>query len=224
MAFPLSAEDLLVAAAADLTPLEGSLQQAFAAKTGLKVRFAFGASGMLAGQIRAGAPFDLFLSANEAYTNELAQGGFLDRDSVRVYALGRVGLYGAKTVSELKHLNVRHIAIPNPKHAPYGVAAEEVLRRAGLLDLLRPKLVYGENVLQAFQYAQSGNAEVCLTSWTLLKDAGGVLIPASQHEPIRQTGGVVKGAAHVQAARAFMSFLTSVDGQTVLVRAGLDVP
>ena len=220
--FAASAQEVLVAAASDLVPLERPLSEAFAAKTGIKANFSFGSSGMLAGQIRNGAPFDVYLSANEVFTTELAKIGFVLPETVRLYALGRVGLFGAKTVAELKRPEIRHIAIPNPKHAPYGVAAEEILSRAGVLELVRPKLVYGENVRQTFEYARSGNAEVCLTSWTLVKDAGGVLIHSSQHAPIRQSGGIVKGCTHPESARKFLEFLLSPAGR--LVRAGLNVP
>ena len=222
--FQLYADDLVVAAAADLRPLEKPLTEAYNRRSGHRVRFTFGSSGMLAGQIRNGAPYDLFLSANEQYTQELVSAGVLEPDSVRLYALGRVGLYGVKTVAELQNPGIQHIAVPNPKHAPYGVAAEEILRRAGLLETLRPKIVYGENVSQTFEYARTGNAEACLTSWTLVKDAGGVLIPASQHDPVRQSAGIVKGTRHAAAARDFLTFLLSPDGQTVLVRGGLNVP
>ena len=179
---------------------------------------------MLAGQIRNGAPFDMFLSANEQYTSELASAGVLEPESVKLYALGRIGLFGVKTVAELKNPAIRHIAIPNPKHAPYGVAAEEILRRAGLLEALRPKIVYGENVRQTFEYARTGNAEACLTAWTIMKEFGGVLLPASQHDPVRQSAGIVKASRNRQAARQFLTFLLSPEGQTILIHGGLNVP
>lgn len=222
--FCCAAQTLTIAAAADLAPLEQQLAQGFEAKSGGRIRFVFASSGRLAEQVRQGAPYDIYLSANDLYTQQLVKEDRLERETVRLYALGRVGLSGVKSLAELKRPEIRQIAIPNPKHAPYGVAAEEILRRTGLLDALRPKLVLGENARQTREYCRSGNADACLTAWTLSKDTGGLLLPASQHQPIRQSGGVVKGTPRPALARAFMDFLLSIEGQTLLVRAGLNVP
>jgi molybdate transport system substrate-binding protein len=221
---PALATVLLIAAAADLVPLERDLSQAFEKKTGYQVRFTFGSSGMLARQIENGAPFDAFLSANEIYIKELADSGHLDASTVRLYAFGLLGLFGVKDLQDLTRPDIRHVAIPNPKHAPYGVAAEEVLRRAGILEAVRPKIVYGENVRQTFEYARSGNAEAALTSWTLVKDHGGMLLPDSMHAPIRQSLGLIKASRQPAAAKAFLDFVTSQEGVAILTRYGLSAP
>lgn len=183
---------------------------------------------MLARQIENGAPYDLYLSANEDFVRDLARTGRLEPDSVRAYATGRLGLWspgaGLKDLRDLLKPEVRHIAIANPRHAPYGLAAEQLLRKRGLWDKLQPRLVLGENVRQAFEFARTGNADAVITSWTLLADQGGVLLPAADHAPIRQSGGVVRGAGNARAARAFLEFLAGPEGQRLLSRYGLFPP
>ena len=220
----LLAASLLIAAAADLAPLERELTQAFEKKTGIHATFTLGSSGLLARQIENGAPFDVYLSANESYVKLLADSGALDAATIRTYALGRLGLWGVKDLKALADPGLRHVAIPNPKHAPYGVAAEEALRRTGLLDAVRAKIVYGENVRQTYQYARSGNAEAAITSWTLVQSEGGILLPETLHDPIRQSGGVVKSSRNAAGARAFLDFLASDDGRAILRRYGLSDP
>ncbi|HEY3442454.1 MAG TPA: molybdate ABC transporter substrate-binding protein [Paludibaculum sp.] len=221
-------QELLVAAASDLTPLETPLHQSFEAASSVKLRFTFGSSGMLARQIRSGAPFDVYLSANEQFVRELAKEGLLLPGSVHAYATGRVGLWSQsgriRSVKDLAGAGVRQIAIPNPQHAPYGVAAEQILLQAGVLDQVRGKLVLAENVRQAFEYARTGNADAVLTSWTLLFDKGGILLPDSGHASIRQAGGVIQGTKNEQAGRAFLAFLAGAEGRKLLARFGLFAP
>ena len=222
-------QPLLVAAAADLAPLEVQLTQGFASSGGGSVRFIFGSSGMLARQLEKGAPYDVYLSANEQFVDQLAASGTLLRDSLACYASGRLGLWSARTpVPDLQALlqaNFRLIAIPNPQHAPYGAAAVAMLQRLGLWTKLQPKAVYAENVRQAFEYAATGNADAVITAWTLLAaKPGAKLLPAASHPPIRQFGGVVRGPAHEARARAFLRFLLAPAGQAILLAAGLDPP
>lgn len=221
-------QELLVGAASDLSPLESALRQAMEPASGIRLRFSFGSSGILARQIRSGAPYDVYLSANEQFVRDLAAAGLLIPNSVRVYATGRLGLWsrtgGIRTLQDLVRGNVRYIAIPNPQHAPYGAAAEQLLRKEGIWDRVRGKLVLAENVRQAFEYAQTGNADAVLTSWTLVFDKKGVLLPDSRHAPIRQAGGVVTSTRNGVAASAFLEFLTSARGQSLLAKFGLFPP
>ncbi len=156
---------------------------------------------------------------------QLAKDGLLVPGSVRSYATGRIGLWsptGAiKTLKDLTRPEVRHIALPNPQHAPYGVAARAILQKAGLWEVLQPKIVLAENVRQAYEFAHTGNADAVLTSWTLLQNQGGTLLPEKDHAPIRQSGGVVRGCRNEKAARAFLDFLTSPAGQQILAKFGL---
>jgi molybdate transport system substrate-binding protein len=212
----LRAEDLLIAAASDLAPLAPKLEKAYKEK----IRFTLASSGSLKQQIENGAPFDVFLSANEQYVRDL---GTLVTD-VTVYASGRIALWSPNgsvaSLADLRKNSVTHLAIPNPQHAPYGVAAKEALESQGVWKAAEPKIVYGENVRQALQFAQSGNVDAVITSWTLLIGKG-VLLPAEWHSPIRQTGAVVKASNQADAARRFLKFLTGVEAQKILKDGGL---
>jgi len=215
----------VVAAAADLIPLESPLTDSFQKATGNRVRFAFGSSGMLTQQIRNGAPYDVFLSANEDFVRSLAEAGDIDRESVKVYAIGRIALWSkdgsVKDVGALLDPRVRHIAIANPAHAPYGVAARDLLSRLGLWPKLASRVVYGENVRQTLQYAESGNAEAAIVAWSLVFDRGGVLL-AANHVPIRQVGGMVSRTRQAAVAARFLVFLAGPEGQAILKRFGFE--
>ena len=222
------AQELLVGAASDLSPLESAISGSFTAQSGIRLRFTFGSSGMLARQVRSGAPFDVYLSANEQFVQELAKDNLLVPESVRNYATGRVGLWSAsgkvRSIKELANPGVRHVAVPNPQHAPYGVSAEQILRQEGVWEQVQPKLVLAENVRQAFEYARTGNADAVLTSWTLLFDKGGILLPEPAKAVIRQTGAVVRGSKNEAAGRSFLEFLTGAEGRKLLTRFGLFPP
>lgn len=221
-------EPLLVAAAADLARTQLSLSESFAKTTGLSVRFALGSSGMLARQVENGAPYDVYLSANEEFVRNLTNTRTIAPDSVVIYAYGRLGLWSRtgrfRKLEDLLDPGVRHVAIANPLHAPYGMAAREALRRRGLWEKLEKKLVYGENVQQAFQFAESGNADAVITAWSLIYDRGGVALPADWHDPIRQVGGAVAGRPNTAAARRFLRFLAGPEGRKVLEKAGFAPP
>lgn len=210
--------DLLIAAASDLAPLAPKLERAYKEK----IRFTFASSGSLKQQIENGAPFDVFLSANEQYVKDLAKAGLVT--DVTIYAIGRIALWSPNgsvtSLADLKKSSVTHLAIPNPQHAPYGVAARQALESQGVWKDVEPKIVYGENVRQALQFAESGNADAVITSWTLLIGKG-MLLPAEWHSPIRQAGAIVKSTAQADAARRFLKFLLSPETQKILNDGGL---
>jgi molybdate transport system substrate-binding protein len=214
-----------VAAAADLAPVERALVEAFRQATRHEVRFALGSSGMLARQIQNGAPYDAYLSANQEYVTELAAAGRLVPASVVTYAFGRLGLWSKNSsIRSLRDLRrVRHVALANPAHAPYGQAARELLEKQGLWKALSRKIVYGENVRQAFQFAESGNADAAVTAWSLVHDRGGVLLEEA-HTPIRQAGGVVAASPRRAAAARFLLFLLSAEGRKILAQSGFTLP
>ncbi len=220
---PVQAADLLVAAASDLAPFAPAFEKAFPTA---KVRFTIASSGSLARQIENGAPYDVFLSANEQYVRDLAAKGYIDPATIVIYASGRLGLWSAdgsiRSFDDLTKPGVKHIAIPNPEFAPYGIAAKKALETRGLWKQLEPKIVYGENVRQALQFAESRNADAVITSWTLLKDRG-VLVPAEWHDPIRQAGAMVKTSSH-PAAKAFLHFLLSAEAKRILDSGSLFPP
>lgn len=192
------------------------------------MKFVLGSSGLLARQIAQGAPYDVFLSANEKFVRDLAEAGRLAPGTVRVYALGRLGLWsgggGIRRLGDLRQAGVLHIAIPNPTHAPYGLAAVEALKNEGIWKDVEGKAAYGENVRQALQFAESGNADAVLTAWSLLKGRpGAVLIPDDRHAPIRQGCGVVAGTAHGAEARRFLEFLGGREARGILESYGFAV-
>ena len=222
-----SAATLTIAAAADLAQTQQGLSQAFHQKTGSDTRFSLGSSGVLAKQIENGAPFDVFISANEQYVKDLSASGHLDPASVHVYAIGRLGLWSfAANIHDLNQLlspDVKRVAIANPQFAPYGAAAKDLLERSGLWSRLQPKIVYGENVSQALQYAESQNADAAIVSWTLVAAKGGTLLPAD-HAPIRQAVGIVAGTKHPALAHQFVEFLLGPAGRAILSAHGLTPP
>jgi molybdate transport system substrate-binding protein len=223
---PLAAADLLVAAASDMAPLAAALEAGYKKESGQRVRFTFASTGSLTQQIQNGAPYDVFLAADDKYVKDLAAGGHADPATITYYAFGRIGLWSAdgsvRQLSDLSKPSVKHIAIANPQHAPYGAAARQALERQGLWKALEGKFVYGENVRQALQFAESGNADAVITSWTLLKGRG-VMLPPEWYDPIRQAGAVVKSSAQPAAAKAFLGFLEGA-GRDILEAGGLVPP
>lgn len=227
--FSLVAQPLLVAAAADLAPLEAQLMKGYTVSGGGSLRFVFGSSGMLARQIENGAPYDAFLCANDQIVQDLAAHKHLIPESVAAYATGRLGLWGPHgtpvNLAALINSQFRLVAIANPQHAPYGAAARTMLERAGLWTRLQPKILLAENVRQAYEYARTGNADAVITSWSLVKgERGAKLLPDSGHPPIRQSGGIVTGSHRELQARSLLRFLLSPAGQKILQAGGLFAP
>jgi len=234
-----SAHAVNVAAAADLTFALGEIAAAYEKETGRKVRLSFGSSGHFARQIPQGAPYDLFLSADEAYVLRLAAQGWL-RDEGRLYAIGRIALLAPRGSSlavdgELKGLaraladgRLQRLAIANPEHAPYGRAARAALEHAGLWPALQGRLVFGENVAQAAQFALSGSAQGGIVAWSLLRSGDlerrgtAALIPAIWHPPLRQRMAL---SAHAGApAVAFYDYLQQPAARAVFERYGFTLP
>lgn len=228
-----------IAAASDLQAALPEVASAFQKATGQSVRLTFGSSGNFAQQIENGAPFQVFLSADESYVRTLQAAGRTDGPGA-LYAIGRIGLFTprgspVKADAGLKDLaaavrdgRLQRFAIANPAHAPYGRAAREVLQTAGIWAAIEPRLVLGENVSQATQFATSGSAEAGLIPLSLgltsqVKAAGTfVLVPAAWHKPLRQRAVVLKGAG--LTARAFYAFLQGREGRAILVRYGFTLP
>ena len=229
----------VVAAASDLKFAVEEIARQFTAETGSQLRLVFGSSGNFARQIEQGAPFHLFMSADEELVFRLADAGkTLDRGVL--YAVGRLVLvapHGSalKVDAELKDLTpalkdgrLQRFAIANPEHAPYGKRAEEALRHAGLWDAVKPRVVLGENVSQAAQFALSGNAQGGLVAYSLvlapeLANKGRfALVPASWHQPLRQRMVLVKPAD--ETARAFYAYLQQPKARAVMIRFGFGVP
>jgi molybdate transport system substrate-binding protein len=217
----LRAQDLLLAAASDLAPAVPAIAAQVKQIHNLTLRASIGSSGQLARQIEQGAPFDLFLSADENFVQQVVRAGRGEASSVRIYALGRLALWSKsgriRSLADLASPSVRRIAIANPAHAPYGRLAKEALEAAGLWGQVEPKLVFAESVRQTMQYASTGNVDATLTSWTLVHDQGGILLPQS----IQQAGVVIRGSKNAQAAAAVLEFLQSSGGERILGAHGL---
>jgi molybdate transport system substrate-binding protein len=212
---------LTVATASDLSPVQPALQKA---QPNLQIRFVNAASSVLSQQIENGAPYDVFLSANSQFVDQLASNGKLRVDSVRTYATGRVAILWSDKkshpVSDLTQDWVRFVALANPRLAPYGAAAQQALEHAGLWTAVKKKIVYGENVRQALQLFDSGNADVVLTALSLVNDRKPDLIPVTWHAPIVQKAGVVAASKNQSEAQAFLQFLTSPAGQAIFAKFG----
>ena len=221
--------ELTVAAASDLRPPFEELGREFESATKTKVVFVFGSTGLLMRQIENGAPFDLFAAANVSYIDQLEQKGLIIPDSKAIYARGRITLWTTNDspvrlqgIADLARPEVQRIAIANPDHAPYGLAAKQALQSAGVWDRVQPKLVYGDNIQQTLQYAQTGNVEVAIVALSLSIPSNGrwTLIPEELHQPIDQSLGIVKSTKNEPAARAFITFLSSPQGKAIMKKYG----
>jgi molybdate transport system substrate-binding protein len=225
---------LTIAAASDLQAAFPELVARFEKSTGVRTTVTFGSSGNFFAQIRNGAPFDVFFSADIDYPQQLASSGHADGSSLYAYATGRIVLWTRKDtgidvtrgLQALRDTRVRRIAIANPKVAPYGRAAVAALRSAKIYETVEGKLVLGENVSQTAQLADSGNADVAILAHSLavgpaLRGSGTyVEIPASAHPPIEQAAVIVTASRNKDAARRFFAFVRGADAQALLRRFG----
>ncbi|MBC7470369.1 MAG: molybdate ABC transporter substrate-binding protein [Ramlibacter sp.] len=222
-----------VAAASDLTFALADVAQQYMKQTGRRVQLNMGSSGNFARQIEQGLPVDLFMSADEDFVLKLAAAG-LTRDRGALYALGRIALFAGKASpvaldAQLLGVRngwsaVRHFALANPEHAPYGRVAQQALEKLGLWELVKPKLVLGENISQATQFLTTGAAEVGITAYSLAlapeiaQQGRHLLLPDSLHAPLRQRMVLLKSAG--PDAVDFYNHLQSSAARAVLERYG----
>lgn len=228
-------DSVLVAAASDLRPAFDELGAMFEEDTGTAVTFTYGSSGVLREQILDGAPFQIFASANTSFVDEVIAAGRADSATRATYAFGRLVVIAAPgveppgTLEELSDIVTvngtdRRIAIANPEHAPYGIAAQQALATVGVLDVVRSRLVLGESVADAVRIVESGNAEfgIVARSLAIAADLPHVDIPPDLHAPIEQTLVVTReGDAN---ARTFAEFLRSDRAREVLAKYGFAEP
>lgn len=234
-----SASEPVIAAASDTQFVLQDIAKKFHEDTGLNIKLTFGSSGNFARQIVQGAPFELFLAADESYIFKLAdQGLTLDRGVL--YAQGRIVYFvphksPLKADATLADLNaalaegrLQHFAIANPEHAPYGRAAKEALQAAGLWEALQPYLVLGENVAQTAQFAASGGAQGSIFAYSLalapnLKPLGSfVLLPEQWHKPLLQRMVLLKNAG--ETAKAFYRYLQEPAARALFEQYGFSLP
>jgi molybdate transport system substrate-binding protein len=233
------AQDITVAAASDLNYALKDLASRFEKKNGDKVTLSFGSSGNLYSQIQGGAPYDLFFSADMEYPRKLASAGLVESSSLRAYAVGHLVLWVPNGSNldpqELKmdlllEPSVKRIAIANPQHAPYGRAAMAALESLGVKQKVTGKLVFGENVSQAAQFVQSGNAQAGLIPLSLamspaMKNAGRYWqLPANTYPEMQQGVAILSSSRQKRTAQAFIDYISLSEGATILEQYGFRVP
>lgn len=237
LALPGHAQTLRIAAAADLQPVLPKLLAEYQRSSGVEAETSYEASATLTTQILNGAPYDLFLAANRAFPQRVVDAGLAVEPQPVTYAQGILVLWarnGASpmplTMNILTSPAVHRIAVANPAHAPYGAAALAALHSLQLYAAVQSNLVFAENIVQAAQFAQSGNADCALISKTLaitpsLSQTGHfVPVPANVYPPLEQGAVVLRHATYQDAAQKFLNYLLSPAGRAMLAASGLDAP
>ncbi len=242
----MAAEPLTIAAAADLRFALAAILTAFQAQQPAEMaipQVIYGSSGKISSQIQQGAPYDVFFSADHRYTQMLFQAG-LTTDPGTVYAHGRIVLYSkVHDVQQLRLTDLtapqfRYIAIAQPEHAPYGDRAKQALVAAGVWTQLTAKMVYGENIAQAAQMAQTGAADLAIIALALVQQPATTdtaqtkpavtgnyqLIDASWHQPLLQSYTLTKRGAHNPQAQQLLKFIASPQAQQILQQYGFELP
>lgn len=236
------AGELLVAAASDLSGAAREIIADFEKRSGHTVKLTLGSSGNFHTQIKNGAPFDVYLSADLSYVRDLETSGLTEPGSFFVYAIGRIVLWVPREspldvqnlgMKALLQPQVRRISIANPDHAPYGRAAVSAMEKAGVYAAVKNKLVLGENISQAAQFVQSRSADVGIVAQSLalaepMKTGGKYWeVPADSYPRMEQGAVILKQAqraGHAATAREFMNALRSTEGRTVLQKYGFSLP
>jgi molybdate transport system substrate-binding protein len=230
------AETVLVAVAANFTKPMNEIVAEFEKASGHNAKLAFGASGKFVAQIENGAPFEIFLSADDKNPIKLEQSGLAVKDSRFTYAIGKLALWSATenyVDSEGKILqngNFKHLALADPKLAPYGVAAIQVLNNLGLFEKLQNLIVQGENIAQTHEFISTGNAELGFVALSQIAENGEIsigsawLVPENLYNPILQDAVLLKTGAENPAAAALLNFLKSAAAQTIIQKYGYNLP
>lgn len=236
LAMPAFAGEVVVAVAANFIQPMQAIAAEFERDTGHRARLSAGATGRFYAQIRNGAPFEVFLAADAATPARLLAEGAAVPGSGFSYALGRLALWSAQAGrvdaqgAVLREGRFRHLALANPKTAPYGAAAVEVLTGLGLLDALRAKFVQGENIAQAQQFVASGNAELGFVALSQVwRDgalgAGSVwVVPASLHAPLRQDAVLLQPGRGQPTALALLHYLRGDKARAIIRSFGYELP
>lgn len=226
------ADDVQVAVAANFTAPIQAIAKEFEKDTGHRLVTAFGATGQFYAQIKNGAPFEVFLAADDTTPAKLEAEGDTVKGSRFTYAIGTLALWSAKDGyvdaegSVLKQNQFQHLAIANPKAAPYGLAATQVLQKLNLTDATRAKLVEGQNITQAYQFVATGNAELGFVALSQIYQEGKIthgsawVVPAALHEPIRQDAVILAKGKDNPAAQALVDYLKGPKAAAVIAAYG----
>jgi molybdate transport system substrate-binding protein len=233
------AQEITVAAATDLSSALPEVAARYKSETGREVKLTFGASGNLTTQIQNGAPFDIFFSADEGYPQQLIEAGLADKSTLYRYAVGRLVLWVPNDspldlsklgMKALLDPSVKKISIGNPQHAPYGRAAEAALRHYGIYDQVASRLVLGENISQAAQFVESGNAQAALLALShaltpAMKAKGRYwTVPIDAYPTLNQAAVVLSRSKQQEAARKFLEFVRSSEVTSLLNSYGFSLP
>lgn len=228
-----SGRTVKVAAAADLARAFTELGAAFQARTGITVELDVGSSGLLAKQIEQGAPFSLYAAANRGYVDQVIKAGRCDAATAHPYARGRIvvwtpaGVARPAALADLADPRFHRIAIANPEHAPYGVAARQALERAGIWPQVKDRIVLGDNVQATLLYARGHDADAAIVALSLavVTDGGEFLpIDSALHAPLDQAMVVCGTGDGAARAKQFAEFISSRDGREVMTRYGFVLP
>lgn len=230
------AGEVNAAVAANFTAPAQQIAALFQQETGHTVKLSFGSSGKFYAQIKAGAPFDVLIAADEKVPQNLEQDGLVAKDSRFVYAIGKLVLWSAQPgyvdakAAVLGKKAYNKLALADPKLAPYGQAAKETLEALGLWSSVQPKIVTGENITQTYQFAASGNAELAFVALSQITKDGKIsdgsywLVPANLYTPIKQGAVQLSAAKDAAAAKAFLTFLKSPKAVAVIRGFGYELP
>ena len=229
LAGPAQAETVTAAVAANFTAVAETLAERFSEQTSHEVVLSFGSTGQLYAQIANAAPFDVFLAADEIRPGQAIAEGYAVAGTDFVYAVGRLVLYSPTIDVEVGHTalegDFQHLAIADPVAAPYGTAAVQVLEGLGLADTIADRIVTGENISQALQFVESGNAELGFVAASqVVGKPFQWMVPETLHAPIAQRAVLLEAGADSQAAMAFLDYLQSPEGITIIEAAGYGVP
>jgi len=233
---PACAGEVRAAVASNFSAPMERIVVLFQQESGHTVKVSLGSSGKFYTQIKGGAPFDVFLSADEAIPKRLEQEGLAVGGSRFVYALGRLALWSAQPGfvdakgSVLNRNGYNRLAIADPRLAPYGIAAKETLEKLTMWNAMQRKLVKGENITQTWQFVATENAELGFVALSQIMHDGKVsegswwLVPAEMHKPIRQSAVLLSGAKDQAASRVFLAFLKSEKAAAVMRGFGYELP
>jgi molybdate transport system substrate-binding protein len=234
-----AAQEITVAAAADMSSVLPQIVAAYTEKTGQSVKLSFGASGSLTNQIENGAPFDIFFSADEQYPQQLIKEELALKETLYRYAVGQLVLWipadsplvlSELGINTLLDPSIKKIAIANPATAPYGRAAEAALRHFGIYDKVSSRLVVGENIAQAAQFVETGNAQAGLIALShavapALKDRGRYWkVPLDAYPTLNQATVVLSKSKQKDAARKFLDFVRTPEATSLLTSCGFTLP
>ena len=228
LALPAAAGEVIAAVAANFTEPAQEIATLFTEKTGHTVTYAFGPSGQFYAQITQGAPFEVFLSADAARPKKAIEEGYAVAGSDFTYAVGKLVLWSADPArvddkGAVLKTDLEHVAIADPKSAPYGAAAIEAMQKLGVYETLEPKLVTGKSITQAYEFVATGNAPVGFVAYSQVigKTVGSSwMVPADLYQPIRQDAVLLKTGAEDAAAKAYLDFLKTPEALEIIRKYG----